>query len=166
MRTGPNRFERPDLERDGFTGWLAFPEARHSTACPTTGGVYVVSYEGPQPTRFLDESPAGRFKGRDPAVDPISLIANWVEDAEVVYIGKADQLRRRIRQFADFGSGKPSGHWGGRLIWQLAETDQLRIAWKETPDRVPVEVEGEMIAAFRRGYGKPPFANAPHMLGR
>lgn len=114
---------------------------------------------------FLPANPEGRFKGRDPTVPADAPAANWHE-AEVVYIGKADQLRRRIRQFADFGTGKPVGHWGGRLIWQLAEPDQLRIAWKETPDRVPVEVEAEMIAMFRHEYGKPPFANNPHLLGR
>jgi hypothetical protein len=51
----------------------------------------------------------------------MALIANWVDGAEVVYIGKADQLKRRLTQFADFGGGKPIGHWGGRLIWQLHE---------------------------------------------
>lgn len=158
-------FDRSSLEASGSTGWLTFPEARVSGAIPATGGVYVVSYAGCTPVAFLPANPGGRFKGRDPSVPASALEANWL-DAELVYIGKADQLRRRIRQFADFGVGKPVGHWGGRLIWQLAEPDQLRIAWKETPDRVPVEVEAEMLAIFRREYGKPPFANAPHLLGR
>lgn len=159
------KFDRTSLEAEGFTGWLTFPDARASGTIPATGGVYVVAYSGCAPVAFLPSNPGGRFKGRDPSVLADALLANW-HDAEVVYIGKADQLRRRIRQFADFGAGKPIGHWGGRLIWQLAEPDELRIAWKETPDRVPVEVEAEMIATFRQEYGKPPFANNPHMLGR
>jgi hypothetical protein len=158
-------FDRTSLEADGFTGWLTFPEARASAAIPVAGGVYVAFYTSRSPVAFLPENPGGRFKGKDPSVPASALAANW-HDAEVVYIGKADQLRRRIRQFADFGAGKPIGHWGGRLIWQLAEPDSLRIAWKETPDRVPIEVEAEMIALFRREYGKPPFANSPHLLGR
>lgn len=158
-------FDRASLEEDGFTGWLTFPDARASSAIPTTGGVYVVSYSGHRPVAFLPSNPGGRFKGRDPSVHADALAANW-HDAEVDYIGKADQLRRRIRQFADFGAGKAIGHWGGRLIWQLAEPEQLRIAWKETPDRVPVEVEAELIASFRQQRGKPPFANSPNMLGR
>jgi excinuclease UvrABC nuclease subunit len=32
--------------------------------------------------------------------------------AEVVYIGKADNLRRRLREFARFGVSAPIGHWG------------------------------------------------------
>ncbi len=160
------RFDREQLEREGFTGWLSFADARNSSLCPLSGGVYVVSYQGPHPASFPDANPAGRFKGKDPTVDVASLTSNWVAGAEVVYIGKADQLRRRIRQFADFGAGKPIGHWGGRLIWQLPRPDLLKIAWQETPGRVPVEVEAELIGLFREQYGKPPFANNPHMLGR
>jgi hypothetical protein len=81
------------------------------------------------------------------------------------YIGKADQLRLRLTQYADFGGGKPVGHWGGCLIWQLPTIDRLLLAWKETPGRIPVEVEAELIGQFRRAYCKPPFANDPHRLG-
>ena len=117
-----------------------------------------------EPT-FLDANPGGRFKGRDPSVSSEALRANWVDGAEVVYIGKADNLRRRLREFARFGEGKPIGHWGGRLIWQLADSAELVVAWTETPGRMPREVEVEMISAFRSAWGKPPFANEPHRLG-
>lgn len=157
-------FSRPALEAAGFVGWIAFPAIRTS-ACPSAGGVYVITYAGNNPITFSERSCGGWFKGRDPTVSRDALLANWVEGAEVVYIGKADQLKRRLTQFADFGAGKPVGHWGGRLIWQLPDVETLRVAWKETPGRVPVEVESELIAAFRHAYGKPPFANDPHRLG-
>jgi hypothetical protein len=47
----------------------------------------------------------------------------------------------------------------------LPSIDRLLVAWKETPGRIPVEVEAELIDQFRRAYGKPPFANDPHRLG-
>lgn len=159
------KFDRASLEADGYTGWLTFPETRAKGAIPVVGGVYVVTYAAPAPVAFLPQSPARWRYGIDPTVSLAVLEANWI-DAEVLYIGKADQLRRRIGQFRRYGEGRATNHSGGRLIWQLAEPDQLRIAWKETPDRVPVEVEAEMIAMFRREYGKPPFANVPHLLGR
>jgi hypothetical protein len=157
-------FSRASLEQDGFVGWVPFAAIRTS-GCPASGGVYVITYGGPEAVAFAERSCGGWFKGWDPGVPRDALVANWVSGAEVVYIGKADQLKRRLTQFADFGAGRPVGHWGGRLIWQLPDVEALRVAWNETPGRVPVEVEAELIAAFRRAYGKPPFANNPHRLG-
>ena len=125
----------------------------------------MITYSGGNPISFAERSCGGWFKGKDPTVPREALIANWVDGAEVVYIGKADQLKRRLTELADFGAGKPIGHWGGRLIWQLPNIGALLVAWKETPGRVPVEVEAELIEQFRLTYGKPPFANDPHRLG-
>lgn len=164
-RTQIGSFTQKALSTSGFAGWMPFAEARISDLCPRTGGVYVVQYDGTHPPAFCPQSCGGWFKGRDPSVTPDALRSNWVEEAEIVYIGKADDLRRRVRQFADFGTGKPIGHWGGRLIWHLLP-DNLRIAWLETPGRSPLTVEAELLAQFGDEYGKPPFANNPHMLGR
>lgn len=150
----------------GFTRWMSFAEARNNDACPRTGGVYAVRYEGADPPAFLTKSGGGWFKDRDPSVTPEALEANWVEGASMVYLGKPDDLRRRIRQFADFGQGKPVGHWGGRLVWHLPHPERLMISWIETPGRVPVEVEAQLLDEFRAQHGKPPFANNPQMLGR
>jgi hypothetical protein len=157
-------FTTPELKEAGFTGWIPFAEVR-SSACPRTGGVYVVSYDGPTPHAFPPASCGGWFKGKDPSVPREALAANWVEGAEVVYIEKADQLKRRLIQFSDFGAGKPVGHWGGRLIWQLPQPEKLGVAWLETPGRIPLQVEAELLALFREAYGKPPFANDPHRMG-
>lgn len=158
---------RSGLEAAGFLGWMTFETLiRQLTEVPQTGGVYVVVQVAGASADFLDANPGGRFKGRDPSVEASALEANWVADAEVVYIGKADNLRRRLRQFAQFGAGKPIGHWGGRLIWQLSQSATLEVAWRETPGQVPKEVEDQMLIDFRAAYGKPPFANDPHLLGR
>lgn len=158
-------FTRGALEDDGFLGWIPLRAVRDDDDVPRSGGVYVVVRALAGEPAFLALNPGGQFRGRDPSVTAEALRANWVDGAEVVYIGKADELRRRLHQFADFGAGKPVGHWGGRLIWQLADSETLLVAWKETPARVPVQVEAELISAFREYYGKPPFANNPHRLG-
>lgn len=159
-------FTMAALETAGFRGWLPFGQIRSAPDLPSTGGVYIVAYIGADPIVYPDQSVGGWFKGRDPAVEKSVLKANWVPGAEIVYVGKADQLRRRLIQFADFGVGKPIGHWGGRLIWQLPNPSALRVAWLETPGRDPLVAEQEMIARFRRVHGKPPFANSPQLLGR
>jgi hypothetical protein len=159
------QFTRRSLEAAGFVGWVPFANLP-SSSCPTTGGVYVVAYSGGKPTAFLERSGAGWHKGKDPSVSNEQLTANWVDDAEIVYIGKGDDLFRRLIQFARFGAGKRSGHSGGRLIWQLPLASELRVAWKETPGRIPEEVEGDLIEQFRTIYGKPPFANSPDRWGK
>ena len=162
---GEHPFTAASLREAGFEGWIPFEGLRLSS-CPPSGGVYVVTHLGRDRITYAERSCGGWFKGKDPSVAREVLVANWVNDAEVVYIGKADHLRRRLLQFADFGTGKPIGHWGGRLIWQLSNVADLRVAWKETPGHVPLHAEAELIARFRQTYGKPPFANDPHRLGR
>jgi hypothetical protein len=58
-----------------------------------------------------------------------ALQSKWVPDAHTSYIGKADNARRRLEQFARFGAGEPVAHWGGRYIWQLADSAELLVAW-------------------------------------
>jgi hypothetical protein len=164
---GDSAWTRGSLEAAGFVGWVTFEALRSELAeVPQTGGVYVVIQAADAEPDFVDSNPGGRFKDRDPTVDASALKANWVDGAEVVYIGKADNLRRRLRQFAQFGAGKPIGHWGGRLIWQLARSTELLVAWHETPGEAPKEVETTMLAEFRAAYSQPPFANDPHLLGQ
>src|SRR6476620_9117777 len=75
-----------DLVEDGFSGLVRFAELP-GTSVPAAPGVYVIV----RPTRtdpaFLDKSPAGWFKGKDPSVPLAALENAWVPRSEVVYIG-------------------------------------------------------------------------------
>jgi len=126
---------------------------------PSQPGVYVVLRESDTRPVFLESSPAGWFKDQDPTVPVPELEASWPQGAHCVYIGKADQLRRRIKQFRQYGDGRPVGHQGGRRIWQLADADEFVIAWLPTPRTDPEQVEGALIRAFLEQYGKRPIGN-------
>ena len=76
-----------------------------------------------------------------------------------VYIGKADVANRRLRQFARFGAGEPIGHWGGRMLWQLVGRESLVVTCRETPGKIPADVESRMLADFVATHGRLPFAN-------
>jgi len=53
---------------------------------------------------------------------------NWIVNAAVLYIGKADRtsgsnrgLRARLTEYARSGAGEPVGHAGGKAIWHLID---------------------------------------------
>ena len=127
----PESLDRRGLSAVGFVGWESWAQLRSEAFAPVPTGpaVYVVYRPAAGAPEFLKSNPGGRFKGKDPSVEQEVLTANWVQGANVVYIGKADNARRRLTQFARFGAGEPVGHWGGRLIWHLADSDQLLVAW-------------------------------------
>jgi hypothetical protein len=88
-----------------------------------------------------------------------ALRSAWVPGAEVMYIGKAGDLHRRLNEYRRHGSGQRVGHWGGRYIWQLADADLLLVAWQLTPGPDHGDVESRFIAEFVTSYGQRPFAN-------
>lgn len=58
-----------------------------------------------------------------------------------------------------FGSGVACAHWGGRFVWQLADCDELLVAWKPLLTDDPRRVEQQLLRQFVMTYGKLPFAN-------
>ena len=73
-----------------------------------------------------------------------------------------EAIERRLRQYMQFGQGKQVGHWGGRYIWQLDDSDELLVCWKVTESSIPREVEKELVRAFEKRYKKLPFAILCH----
>jgi len=152
-------FSAEGLRAAGFGGFVRV-RATYLDRCsnvPSGPGVYAVIRSRATDPTFLQKSEAGHFKGKDPTV-PIEVAqANWVDGTTVLYLGKADNLQRRLSQLLDFGNGRPVGHWGGRLLWQLAGIDDCTIAWRADPD--PRAGESSLLAEFFDEFGALPYAN-------
>jgi hypothetical protein len=95
-----------------FTGWVPFAQLPNADV-PTGPGVYVIVRPTDEPPSFLDVSPAGHFKGKDPTVPVSELQALWVPGTRIVYIGKASLggsgrrgLRKRLDEFRRSGAGE------------------------------------------------------------
>ena len=155
-------WSRRALEDGGFRGFVPFSALADVPAAPGVYAVLRTSHEAPT---FTAESPAGRFKGKDPSVAVDVLVKHWVDGPEVLYIGKATLgttgkrgLQKRLDEYRRFGAGEPVGHWGGRSVWQLADRDELLVAWNVTEEDAAA-VESRMLSDFRERYGVLPFAN-------
>lgn len=158
---------RDDLAEMGFTGFVTVHDLRTSELreVPQVPGVYVVLRESDDAPSFRTVNVGGHFKGKDPTVPIDKLRAKWVPATNVDYIGKAGHLgrpptlRTRLKQYLDFGAGKPVGHWGGRYIWQLEDSEELVVCWRAPEDEDPEEMELGLITSFRQAHGCLPFAN-------
>lgn len=154
----------------GFVGFSSVRDLQ-SLRCggiPLESGVYLVLRDLKGHPHFAARSCGGRFKGKDPTVPIADLRRRWVDDAIVLYIGKAGggrsraALRRRLWDYVRFGAGEPVGHWGGRFIWQLEDCLELVICWRPSGEQDAAQLESELIRKFTETYGRRPFANLPN----
>lgn len=156
-----------NLRRNGFSGFVSVAALRQDlTQIPDIRGVYMVVQKIGNRPQFRATGSGGHYKGTDPNVPIEKLRKNWVEETCVLYIGKAGDehsqatLRSRLRQYLQFGAGKPIGHKGGRYIWQLEDAEDLLFCWKPLPSGNPSKEETALLAAFKCQYeGRLPFAN-------
>ena len=153
-------FNMDGLRAGGFSGFQPLFNLDTKTVT-TEGGVYVVLADPIERPRFMPASVGGHFKQKDPTVHESVLQSKWINECSVVYIGKASSIRSRLRQYRDFGQGRPVGHWGGRLIWQLENHAELLVCWRATTEE-PRRVEELMLATFEQDFGRLPFANLSH----
>lgn len=155
-----------EIKKAGFTGFKKISDLfADASPLPNEKGVYLVLRIHDNEPEFLQVGSGGFFKGKNPNISLQELKSNWVSNVKVVYIGKAGgsnssaTLRSRLKQYFGFGQGKNIGHYGGRLIWQLKNSNDLVVCWKALPNEEPRMVEAAMIQDFVSKHHQRPFAN-------
>ena len=155
----PERFSIDAWRTAGFAGFTPLLSL-DAAKVPPRPGVYVMLRPSVAEPVFEPTSCGGWFKGKDPSVPASVLAANWVAGTHTVYIGKAGtSLSRRLTDYRNFGQGRTVGHWGGRLIWHLADRAELLVCWRSITDADPGAEESRLIDDFRAHRGARPFAN-------
>lgn len=163
----PATWDRAGLEAAGYEGFVTFSELRQ-TGASKRPGIYVVVREGGLRPQFLATSAAGKSKDFTEQV-PL-LTAEWIDGAEVVYIGLAmygarrDGIHRRLKQYRRTGAGTADNHGGGVWVFQLADVEDLKVCWRSSDDESDAYIaalEHHLIKDFiaRPEYGRRPFAN-------
>lgn len=122
-------------------------------------GVYIIARpDSFQKIGFEEHSPAGWFKGKDPTVPIATLKDKWVDNANILYIGKHEKsVRKRMQQHIDFYNGKPIAAWGGRIISQIINFEDLEVWYLSCEN--PTKMEKALLNEFKTQYKKLPFAN-------
>lgn len=155
-----NEMEITKYKSEGFDGFIPVRILRESKyIIPDVNGVYVVLRISDKVPVFLEKGSAKVLEDKDPNVPIEVLAAKYVSGSQTVYIGKATNLRNRLGQLLRFGVGLCINHWGGRYLWQLADAEDLLVAWKVITSENPREVESRMMNDFKNKHGKLPFAN-------
>ncbi|WP_156882921.1 hypothetical protein [Rhodovulum sp. P5] len=153
------------MELAGFTAAGSFEDILlNPSRVPDAQGVYAVGFDPSEKPEFLGIGTGGFFKGQNPNVSVSELHENWVSGASVLYFGKAggtgqkSNLRTRLVAFARFGCGKRAAHWGGRMMWQIANARSLPVFCRTTSDD-PHALKRCLLKGFVSEYGRLPFAN-------
>jgi hypothetical protein len=155
-----------EIKNAGFSGFKRMSELFvDSSAIPRTKGIYLVLYLSNLPPEFTATGSGGYFKGKNPNISLAGLESNWVNNTIVVYIGKGGKdgskatINSRLQQYFKFGQGGNVGHYGGRLIWQIKNSRDLVVCWKELPNQDPKTIESQLIQQFYSLFSVRPFAN-------
>jgi len=87
---------------------------------------------------------------------------NYPYKSNILYIGKAKDLQRRIEQYVGYRYKDPNlfPHDGGRALWQLENNEKLLVRYlvcKEEEDCR--EMENQLLCTYKTKYGAYPFAN-------
>lgn len=154
--------EIEDLKEQGYRGFVTVEKLTSNTSVVTKEpGVYFILRTSSEAPSFLTVGTGGHFKGKNPNVTISELERNWIDNTQIIYIGKATSLQKRLKQYMEFGKGKDVAHWGGRYIWQLKDAKELVVCWHTclTP-ALAGTTETDLIEKFKTEHnGMRPFAN-------
>ena len=150
----PPHYRLPKPAKDLRAAWKKHKLCAHK-------GIYLVIWNRKDRPEFLDPGTGGYFQYKDPNVRINLLEDHWVDDARIIYVGRSGNLQERIKLLIRFGCGENKiGHYGGRLMWQIKDAEDLKVCWKP----VAAEKQGKrlVIAEFKQAHGKLPFAYHPN----
>lgn len=107
---------------------------------------------------FNEFSKLEKWKDKQVAIHIKELKNRWIENAKILYIGKSEiNVQKRLLQHIKFWNGKNVSAYGGRIIGQIQNFENLEV-WYLNCD-TPEKTKKILLKTFKNQYGKFPFAN-------
>lgn len=124
-------------------------------------GIYIVYWPEPTPVEFQHHAGEARYVMPTAVGD---LKTKWQricaqKPTDILYIGKAVDIRKRVRVLARFGVGKSSKHRGGEWLWQVADIEKAKIMTQTCPVGQAEPFESWLLARFLEEHGELSLAN-------
>ena len=122
-------------------------------------GIYIIALPDDfGKVNFNSSSSLDKWKDKNVAVPIEKLHKKWVENTNILYIGKSEtNISKRLMQHIDFWNGEYVPAYGGRIIGQIENFFDLEVWYFECNN--PSQAEKELLKTFKGKYGKLPFAN-------
>lgn len=128
---------------------------------PKEPGIYIV---------FLPQGISPQFKsttGKAVSCAPTSIAVledkwraiNRQAKTDILYVGKGDNVRRRIRDLLRFGVGIAENHKGGEWLWQISNISETILRIINCPQGKQKPFEKWVLATFYTQHGNWPLAN-------
>ncbi|CAM2076734.1 MAG: hypothetical protein NSGCLCUN01_00919 [uncultured Clostridium sp.] len=127
---------------------------------PNKPGIYIVKLPDNFKVDILDTTTGiNEYKGKSLLLEKDKLINKFdkISNNSVLYYGKAEDLKRRIKQYVKYGYAEDRGHRGGRAIWQIKGCHDLIIEYYL--NSFPREYEKKLLQEFKEKNNSYPFAN-------
>jgi len=131
----------------------------HCTEIPKKKGLYIVIKPVEIAAVFCEETVAiAKFKGKSMLYDVADLEEKFKRsDQEILYIGSAINLYKRIKQLIDYGYNGKTGHRGERTLWQMENYKKFKLGLLQCED--PISEKKKFLQEYFQVYDVLPVAN-------
>ncbi|MFC2053478.1 hypothetical protein ACFLV7_04150 [Chloroflexota bacterium] len=128
---------------------------------PKLPGIYAVYWPTSEKLAFQNHSGQAQYAT---TVDPMILESKWNRicqygSTDIIYIGKGDNLKKRIRYLIRFGIGVAKNHEGGEWMWQISNIAASKLMIQTCPKGKQIAFENALLEKFYIDHDDFPLAN-------
>jgi hypothetical protein len=126
-----------------------------------SSGIYVLYVPQGVPVEFQASGSAATFAD---LTSTSALKTKWSKinsttQTDILYIGKAVSLKKRISALIRFGLGRCRNHHGGEWVWQVKMIREMRISINSCPKGKEAPYEKWLLDEFHNDHEEYPLAN-------